>query len=168
MEVPLFEVAVPLRKLLTITECPPRWKHFDLYLFSDRQIAFYVGQSYCAFERVWEHIYGGPKGHSTIGRFLINNWPRSGGFTIGLLFSQSPRFAGVQHQLDAAERQLIEELAPCFNVSLNRSPAPLPPEYLPPNAPVKGIKSLKRMIREAGYAAKKDLSNENLNVEGWE
>ena len=153
-ETPLFEISVPLRKFLTFTTCPVRWKHFDLYLFSDEQTTFYVGQSYCAFDRVWEHLNGGPKARSVVGRFVVNNWPKSGDFAISLLFSQSPRFAPVQNNLDAAERLLIEALTPCFNVTLNRQPAALPTGYLSPYASVKGLKSYKRMMREIGYARK--------------
>ncbi len=155
----LWEVAVPLKKFLTITECPPRWKAFNLYLFRDSQVAFYVGQSYCAFERVWEHVRGGPKGHSIMGRFILANWPASGRFTIGLLHSGAPRFAAVGNSLDAAERALIEQFSPCFNVALNDQPVAVPGGYLPPNAPIKYLKSYKRMLREAGYAARPDKSD---------
>lgn len=147
----LWETAVSFKQFLTMTACPPRWKGFDLYLFSDGKTAFYVGQSHCAFERVWDHIYAGPKGHSIIGRFCLANWPRSAKFTVGLLNSQSPRFDGVGHNLDAAERVLIEELRPCFNVSLNSEPHVLPPGYIAPNIPIKYLKNFKRMLREAGY-----------------
>jgi hypothetical protein len=147
----LWEIGVPFKEFLTMTACPPRWRGFDLYMFSDGETAFYVGQSHCAFERVWDHIYAGPKGHSIIGRFCLANWPRSGRFTLGLLSSGSPRFAGVGHNLDAAERVLIEELRPCFNVSLNSSPLPLPAGYIPPNQSIKYLRNFKRMLREAGY-----------------
>ncbi len=156
---PPWEICVPLKKFLTITECPPRWKDYNLYIFRDESTAFYVGQSYCAFERVWEHIRGGPHGHSIMGRFVLANWPRSGRFTIELLNAQGPRFAPANHNLDASERQLIEQFTPCFNVSLNAQPLPIPPGYLPPNAPIKYLKNYKRMLREAGYAARRDLTD---------
>ncbi len=148
---PLWEICVPLRKFLTITECPPRWKAFDLYLFRDETTAFYAGQSHCAFLRVWEHIRGGPHGHAIVGRFILVNWPKSGNISLYLLDSRGPRFAPVNHNLDAAERSLIEEFTPCFNVSLNSQPTALPPGWLPANAPIKHLKNLKRMLREAGY-----------------
>lgn len=148
----LWEIGIPLRTFLTIPICPPRWKAFDLYLFRDADNVFYVGQSYCAFERVWEHIRSGPKGHSIIGRFILGNWPRSGHFTIRLLSSQSPRFVELGNNLDLAERELIKTYTPCFNVALNSQPVPLPEGYAPPNAPIKFLKSYKRMLREAGYA----------------
>jgi hypothetical protein len=150
-----YSVSLPLRKFLTLTACPPGWKAFDLYLLCDENTAFYAGQSYCAFERVWDHIKAGPHGHSIVGRFVLVNWPRSGSFTVELVSSRGPRFAGVGHDLDAAERQLIEELRPCFNVALNQQPVPLPPGCLPPNAPIKYLRSFKRMLREAGYAARR-------------
>jgi len=156
---PPCEICVSLRKFLTFPNCPPRWKAYNLYLFRDEEIVFYVGQSYCAFERVWEHIKGGPHGHAIVGRFVLANWPRSGRFTIELLNVLGPRFDTVAHNLDAAERLLIEQFTPCFNVSLNAQPAPVPNGYLPPNANIKYLKNYRRMIREAGYAARQD-SNE--------
>lgn len=148
-----WEIAIPLKRFLTITMCPPRWRHYDLYLFSDDETgaAFYAGQSECAFGRVWEHIRGGPHGHSIIGRFVLCNWPRSARFTLSLLDSRAPRFAPLANSLDAAERSLIEQYRPCFNVSLNAEPSPLPEGFLPPNATIKYLKNFSRMIREAGY-----------------
>lgn len=150
-----WQVSVRLSNFLTLEECPPRWKFYNLYLFRDEQAAFYAGQSYCAFERVWEHIRGGPHGHSIIGRFVLCNWPRSGQFILDLFSSRAPRFAAVGNILDAAEKALIEAYTPCFNVSLNAQPAALPAGYLPPNASIKYLKNYKRMLREAGYAARK-------------
>ncbi len=142
-------ITVSLRQFLALTICPPRWKAYNLYLFRDDQVTFYVGQSYCAFDRVWEHLKGGPKGHSTVGRFILVNWPRSGDFTIELMRSPSER-------LDDAEQALIEELHPCFNVALNGQPTVLPAGYLPMNAPIKYLKNLRRMMREAGYRPRPD------------
>lgn len=145
------QVSLPLKTFLTMPDCPARWRHFDLYMVSGPEVVFYVGQSHCAFERVWEHIRGGPHGHAILGRLVLVNWPKSAGWTVTLLSAQSPRFDCVHRNLDAAERMLIEELVPCLNVSLNREPAPLPDGCLPANAPFRGLKSYKRMIREAGY-----------------
>jgi hypothetical protein len=150
-----WQIAILLQSFLTITACPPRWKAFDLYLIRDEQVVFYVGQSVCAFNRVWEHLKGGPHGHSIVGRFLLCNWPRSGRFTVELLRSQGPRFTDAG-SLDAAERMLIEAYRPCFNVALNGLPFPLPEEFLPPNVPIKHLKNLRRMMREAGYAVRKN------------
>jgi hypothetical protein len=154
------EVHIPLKRYLAFTDfCPPRWKHYDLYLFCDDQVVFYVGQSYCAFERVWDHIRGGPKGHSMMGRFILCNWPQSARWTVVLLSSGSPRFSPVDHDLDTAERMLIEELTPCFNVSLNHTPAPLPAGYLAPNATIKYLRNFKKMLREAGYVRRSSESD---------
>lgn len=148
-------LSLALPQFLTLEECPPEWRHYDLYLFRDDVAVFYVGQSQCAFERVWEHLHGGPRGHSTVGRFVLCNWPRSARFTIELWSSRAPRFAPAAYNLDAAERQLIEEYAPCFNDALNRSPTPLPPEYMPPAAHIKHLRSYKRMLQEARYMARR-------------
>jgi hypothetical protein len=148
------EISLSLKQFLTISDCPARWKHYDLYIIRAEQVVFYVGQSYCAFERVWEHIRGGPKGHSIVGRFVLANWPRSGSFVIDLLSAQSLRFTQCNHSLDAAERCLIEQFTPCFNSALNTQPAPLPAGFLPPNTPIKHLRSYKRMLREAVYAVR--------------
>ncbi len=147
---------IPLKRFLTLETCPPGWPRYDLYVIRDDAVAFYVGQSYNAFDRVWTHIRGGPRGRSTVGRFVLCNWPASMRFTIELLCSASERFAGVGHDLDAAERLLIEELAPCFNDVLNRQPTPLPACYLPPDAKIRQLKSYSRMLKEAAYAVRQE------------
>jgi hypothetical protein len=147
-------ISIPLRRFLILTACPEAWRALDLYIFRDERQAFYVGQSYCAYERVWEHLKGGPHGHSIVGRFVLANWPRSGRFTITLLSSRSEQFAVVANNLDASERRLIEELTPCFNIALNQQPAALPEGYLPPNTPLRGWKNFRRMLREAEVAEK--------------
>ena len=45
-------IVIPLKRFLLLEECPPDWKRFDLYLFRDESVAFYVGQSHLAFARV--------------------------------------------------------------------------------------------------------------------
>lgn len=151
-----WQIAISLKKFLTFGVCPPRWKGYDLYLIRDEQVVFYVGQSQCAFDRVWEHLKGGPHGHSIVGRFLLCNWPVSGRFAVELHTSQAPRFEEVGYRLDEAERLLIETHTPCFNVMLNMQPVPLPLAYLPPNASIKYWKNFRRMLREAGYTARSD------------
>jgi len=145
-------IILPLKRFLLIETCPPDWARLDLYLCRDDSVAFYAGQSQQAFARVWEHLLGGFHGHSIIGRFIWCNWPKSMNFTVELLGSKSEQFAGVGHDLDGAERQLIERWSPCFNVSLNSQPTPVPDCYLPPNAPFRRRKSLNMLIREAGRA----------------
>lgn len=149
-------IVIPLKRFLLIEQCPPDWKGLDLYLFRDENVAFYVGQSHLAFSRVWEHLLGGFHGHSIVGRFVWSNWPVSMRFTIELLSSQSAQFEALGNNLDAAERQLIHSLSPCFNVSLNSQPTPLPPSYYPPNARLRCSRSLNRLIHEAERAVKAD------------
>lgn len=52
---------ISLKRFLLIQQCPADWKYFDLYLFRDEAVTFYVGQSHLAFARVWEHLLGGFK-----------------------------------------------------------------------------------------------------------
>jgi hypothetical protein len=150
------EISIPLRRFLTIPTCPPAWKRLDLYVIRDEQVTFYAGQSYCAFERVWEHLRGGIKGHAVVGRFILCNWPRSGRFTVEMFHSRAPRFASHAYNVDAIERALIDHYPPRLNVSLTHPPPPIPVDYLPANANIKYLKNFRRMLREAEYAAKVD------------
>jgi hypothetical protein len=145
-------VAISLKRFLLIEQCPADWKHLDLYLFRDETVVFYVGQSYLAFARVWKHLIGGFKGHSIVGRFIWCNWPKSMNFTIELLSSQCEQFGSVGNDLTAAEQQLIQQWSPCFNVSQNQGPTPVPPLYLPPNAKPRFIRSLNKLRHEAERA----------------
>src|SRR5688572_27593826 len=101
-------VTVTLKRFLLVEQCPPSWKGLDLYVFRDKDVVFYVGQSHFAFARVWEHLLSGFKGHSMVGRFVWCNWPKSMSFTIELLSSQTEQFRGVGHELSASERMLIQ------------------------------------------------------------
>jgi hypothetical protein len=77
-------------------------------------------------------------------------------FTIELMCSQSGQFDAVGNDLSAAERQLIEQWAPCFNVSLNSEPTPIPPSYLPYNAPLRCSRGLNKLIHQAERTVKAD------------
>lgn len=156
MTIPMNEqhITISLKRFLLIEQCPTAWKGLDLYLFRDENVVFYVGQSYLAFARVWEHLLSGFKGHSMVGRFIWCNWPTSMSFTIELLSSRSEQFNIVQNDLNAAERYLIQQHAPCLNVSLNTQPTALPTSYLPPNAPFRRRQGLLTLIREAERAVK--------------
>ena len=147
-------VALSLKRFLLVEGCPPSWKGLDLYLFRDENVVFYVGQSYLAFARVWEHLLSGFKGHSMVGRFVWCNWPKSMSFTIELLSPQSKQFDAVRHELNASERLLIQQWSPCFNLSQNSQPTPLPNFYLPPNAPFRRRRSLNMLLHEAERAVK--------------
>jgi len=149
-------IAIPLMRFLLVKECPESWKGLDLYLFRDENVVFYVGQSYLAYARVWEHLLSGFKGHSIVGRFIWCNWPKSMKFTIELLSSGSEQFSDVKNDLNASERLLIQRWLPCFNVSLNHQPTPLPDFYLPPNAPFRRRQSLNMLIHEAERAVRAD------------
>lgn len=148
------KVILSLKRFLLINQCPAEWKDLDIYLFRDEDIAFYIGQSHLAFSRVWEHLLGGFKGHSIVGRFIWVNWPKSMSFTIELMSSRSDQFNEAGNDLNTAERQLIQDLSPCFNVSQNVQPTRLPNHYLPPNSKFRRRVSLNNLIREAERAVK--------------
>ncbi|HKY53246.1 MAG TPA: hypothetical protein VJM08_03020 [Anaerolineales bacterium] len=147
-------VPMSLKRFLLVEQCPPSWKGLDLYLFRDETVVFYVGQSSLAFARVWEHLLSGFKGHSMVGRFVWCNWPKSMNFTVELLSSQSEQFSDVRNELNAAERYLIQRWSPCFNLSQNSQPTPLPNSYFPPNAPFRRRRSLTMLLYEAERAVK--------------
>lgn len=158
-------ISIPLKRFLLIQECPTSWKSLDLYLFRDEEVVFYVGQSHLAFARVWEHLLSGFKGHSMVGRFIWVNWPKSMNFTIELMSSKSEQFIDVQNDLSASERVLIQKYSPCFNVSLNQQPTPIPSSYLPANAPFRRRQSFTTLLYQAERAVKaEDAENwvENL------
>jgi hypothetical protein len=148
------KVALSLKRFLLVNQFPADWKSLDLYLFRDESIVFYVGQSYQAFARVWEHLMAGFHGHSLVGRFVWANWPASMNFTIELLSSQSAQFDGVGNELSAAERLLIQQFTPCFNLALNAQPHPIPGYYRPVNAPLRCGHSLNKLYHEAERAVK--------------
>jgi len=152
-------VTIPLKRFILIEQCPSTWKDLDLYLFRDKEVVFYVGQSQLAFSRVWDHLKAGFHGHSIIGRFIWCNWPESMKFTIELLSSQSEQFDTVGNDLSASERLLIQRWSPCFNVSQNNKPTPVPNSYLPPNAPFRRRRGLNSLIHEAQRAVKADDTN---------
>ena len=148
-------VAISLKRFLLMEHCPADWKGLDLYLFRDQAVAFYVGQSHLAFARVWEHLLGGFKGHSIMGRFVWCNWPASMNFTIELLSSQSEPFNASGHDVSAAERLLIQRWTPCFNVAQNSQPTSLPSIYLPPNAKLRR-RSFNGLLHDAERAVKRE------------
>lgn len=148
------KIVIPLKKFLLIERCPVDWKDLDLYLFRDEQVVFYVGQSYLAFSRVWDHLKAGFHGHSIPGRFIWANWPVSMKFIIELSSSKFEEFNAVANELLAAERQLIQQWSPCFNVSQNNQPTVVPSRYLPYNARLRCSRSLNRLIHEAERAVK--------------
>jgi hypothetical protein len=150
------KVTIPLKRFILIEQCPIAWKEMDLYVFRDESVCFYVGQSHLAFSRVWDHLLSGFHGHSIIGRFVWCNWPTSMKFSIELLSSQFEEFDSIGNNLDVAEKQLIQRWSPCFNVSQNNQPTPLPKSYLPPNAPFRRRRSLNMLIYEAERAVRAD------------
>jgi hypothetical protein len=79
-------------------------------------------------------------------------------FIIELLGSPCEQFKSIGNDVNAAEQWLIQQWSPCFNVSHNKQPTPLPPAYFPPNARLQCSRSLNKLIREAERAVKYDQS----------
>jgi hypothetical protein len=156
------DIVLPLKRFMLFETCPPDWRRLDLYLFRDEEVVFYVGQSYVAFDRVWEHFLGGFRWRSTVGRFILCNWPVSLKFTIQLMSSRSPAFADLNHDLNAAEQALIRQYLPCFNETLNSRPTPLPARYIPPNSRLRCSRSLNRLVHEAERAVQADEKRQVL------
>lgn len=145
-------VALPVKHFLTCETSPPDWLPYDLYLFRDEAVVFYVGQSASAFARVWRHLHDGFKGRSLVGKFIRVNWPRSMNFIIELYAASEAVFVDLHHDRSAAEARLIEQFHPCFNNTFNSTPTPLPALYKPPTATVRYPRHLRRMILEAEVA----------------
>ncbi len=149
-------IRVQVKQFLLLEECPEEWKKLDLYMIRDENLVFYVGQSYCAFERVWDHIKNGYKWRSDVGRFILCNWPKSMNYEIELLSSTSQEFGAVGYDLLKAEEMLIKLYKPCFNISQNDSPSPIPEIYLPPSSEIRCSRSIRRLQ----YQAEQALRNE--------
>jgi hypothetical protein len=159
-------IVLPLMRFVLLDSCPPDWRQLDLYLFRDDEVVFYVGQSQSAFDRAWEHILNGFKWRSTVGRFILCNWPVSLKFSLELMSSRSRRFASLGHDLNAAEQALIRQYSPCFNETLNSRPTPIPARYTPPNGRLRCSRSLNRLVHEAERAVQADEKRQVLREFG--
>ena len=156
-----------------IQACPPEWQRLDLYLFRDAlapksDIVFYIGQSACAFRRVWRHIEDGFKGRSLVGKFVRVNWPRSMNFTVELLDSGcfESAYRGSDDRAShrtAVERRLIETYRPCFNTTWNEKPTPLPQGYKSPAAATRFPRHMGHMVREARVACERSRSDPDID-----
>jgi hypothetical protein len=125
-------IVLPLKRFLLIEQCPATWQTLDLYLFRDDAVAFYVGQSHVAFDRVWEHLRNGFKGRSVVGRFIWSNWPKSLSFTrhrplgdLGALFVADDRVQrgdqdGVAPERPAMRSSLTVKPAMAWSASTRR------------------------------------------------
>ncbi len=145
-------VEILLKEFLQIERCPAAWQRLDLYLLRDETTVFYVGQSGIAFNRVWDHFYGGFKGRSILGRFIVCNWPISMRFTVELMSSRASRFDSVQNDLDLSEQALISQYAPCLNTTFNPNPSPIPVKYTSPYTSLKFRHHPRRCIQQAAQA----------------
>jgi hypothetical protein len=149
-------IKVKVKQFIQLEECPEEWKKLDLYVIRDENSVFYVGQSYCAFERVWDHIKNGYKWRSDVGRFILCNWPKSMNYEIELASSCSQEFDAVGYDLSKAEEMLIKMYKPCFNISQNDSPSPIPAIYLPPGAEIRCSRSIRKLQYQAEQALRND------------
>jgi len=149
-------IRIKVKQFLLLEECPPGWREMDLYLFRDGGTVFYVGQSYLAFDRVWEHIRNGYKARSDAGRFILCNWPMSLNFEIELLSSKSAEFAAAGHDPGGAEAWLIKHYKPCLNGTLNDEPTALPAGYRPVSSVIRCPRSPAGLKFQAALAVKKD------------
>ena len=149
-------VTVPVKQFILLDQCPPSWKELDLYIIRDESSVFYVGQSYQAFYRVWDHIKNGYKARSEVGLFILCNWPKSMNFQIELLSSRSNEFDLVENNLLKAEELLIKRNRPRFNISQNSDPSSIPKLYLPPSSTIRSPRSLTRMRYQAEQALLND------------
>ncbi len=66
--------------------------------------------------------------------------------------------------LNAAERRLIEQHNPCFNVTLNAQPTSLPLHYAPPGQQITCPRSLTKLISQANIAVQADNRRKWLEI----
>ncbi len=149
-------IRIKVKQFILLEECPDEWKKFDLYIIRDQNSVFYVGQSYLAFNRVWDHIKNGYKWRSDIGRFILCNWPKSMNYEIELLSSSSQEFDSIGNDLSKVEEMLIKMYKPCFNISQNEDPSPIPEVYLPPGSEIRCSRSIKKLRYQAEQAIRND------------
>jgi len=149
-------VTIKVKQFILLEECPQEWKKLDLYVIRDEDSVFYVGQSYTAFQRVWDHIKNAYKWRSDVGRFILCNWPKSMNYVIELLSSSSHEFDSVGNNLSRAEEMLIKMYKPCFNISQNNEPSPIPQIYLPPSSVIRCSRSLQKLRYQAEQAIRND------------
>ena len=149
-------ISVPVKRFILLEECPAAWKALDLYIIRDESSVFYVGQSHLAFNRVWNHIRNGYKGRSEVGLFILCNWPKSMDFRIQLLSSRTQEFDEVENNVSRAEEMLIIRYRPCFNISQNSNPSPIPEIYFAPSAAIRSPRSLIRMRYQAEQSIQYD------------
>jgi len=140
-----YRVTIPVKQFILLEDCPAAWKDLDLYVIRDEFTVFYVGQSYQAFSRVWDHIRNGYKARSEVGLFILCNWPKSMNFQIELMSSRGREFDEIENNLLRAEELLIKRFRPCFNISQNNDPSPIPECYFPPSSNIRSPRSLIRM-----------------------
>jgi hypothetical protein len=160
----LYSVTVPVKQFILLDECPPSWREMDLYIIRDKDCAFYVGQSHQAFNRVWDHVKNGCKARSEVGLFILCNWPKSMNFQIDLLSSQADEFDEVNNNLLRAEEMLIKRYRPCFNISQNSEPRPIPELYFPPSSAIRSPRSLTRMRYQAEQSLLNDEKKKWLEI----
>ena len=147
-------IITSIKEFLVTEQCPIPWRGMDLYLIRDQNVVFYIGQSSLAYDRLWQHLFDGYKGRSSVGRFILVNWRSSMNFTIELFSSLMSGFQDYQNNPNRIEKYLIELTCPCFNSALNKHPTTLPDYYNPPDRPVRNVRSMRRMIRVASYVIK--------------
>lgn len=150
------EVNLPLKVFLQTEHCPSEWQRLDLYLIRDEEVVFYVGQSYVAFHRIWEHFYDGFKGRSLVGRFIVCNWPVSMHFMVELMSSRNERYACVENDRNRSEELLIQRYTPCLNTTMNPQPTSIPERYFSPYTSLKFRLHPRRCIHQAAQAIQAD------------
>ncbi len=146
---PREHICLPLHDFLLIEQCPSTWRGLDIYLMRDDAVTFYVGQSACAFTRIWQHITDGCKGRSTVGHFILCNFPQSLDFTLEMLSSQADQFVAQANQRDRVEAFLIAQHHPCLNDALNAQPTPLPAKYHQPLSRPISFRTPRQLMRAA-------------------
>ncbi len=114
-------------------DCAP----YCLYLVRHEDTVFYIGQSHNPLERLHAHMGLMQYEMSDLGACILGNVPDSHSWQVELytlpeLADAVTRNYGYQlprYDIDIAEASMIRLHRPCFNVTYNRNPSPLPEAY---------------------------------------
>jgi hypothetical protein len=116
---------------------------YNLYLYRDGDVVFYIGQSGQPFERLREHLGQGERNlydPDAIGQLILNNRPASLAWVVEVYsLAEMQGLHGIPVRLDkvaldSMERELIMQRRPCLNRTLNKNRTPLPLRYIKDSA----------------------------------
>ena len=121
-------VTILVEDILDKELCHVDYEDCRIYIFRDKDLVLYIGQSKDVIRRLKEHLGFNVRGfgikESNIGRLVNANVPESKQWEIDLLTLEDCKtytvFTIPAENVDWAEAELISLLCPCLNQHLNR------------------------------------------------